>query len=152
MMKFGPTSTSVLVVAIVLISSPYNANAFSFIPTHATAFVPTHTAAFQPQTSSLYSTRPPTPTGGGIHSFMDGDDMDSVEGIESLGGDPSFFLDESEFKEVEKSFLSQKEETEKVNTTDEWKLGDGPQPLTASEDADDDAGWNGEVIEDAYFD
>ena len=83
---------------------------------------------------------------------MDGDDMDSVEGIESLGGDPSFFLDESEFKEVEKSFLSQKEETEKVNTTDEWKLGDGPQPLTASEDADDDAGWNGEVIEDAYFD
>lgn len=104
----------------------------------------------------LHSARPPTVEGGGIHSFMDGDDMDSVEGIESLGGDPSFFLDPEEMAQVmKKTFEKEQEEEQTQPLADDWKLGDGPRPRGVSaqeENDDDDELWDGNPIEDAYFD
>ena len=99
----------------------------------------------------------------GTWTYMDGDDMDSVEAIEALGGDASFFLDaEPEEEETrDGNFEAPKslgmEGKGREEKDDGWRLGDGPRRWGGVEEAEEDGGgkefmWDGTVDEDAYFD
>ena len=85
--------------------------------------------------------------------------MDSIEGIEALGGDASFFLDPEEVLPTlfpNDEGVEEKPQTGANSSGDDggWKLGDGPRPNAPSSGGGDEDGglWDGNVVEDAYFD
>ena len=72
----------------------------------------------------------PPPGGEGTWTYMDGDDMDTVEAIEALGGDASFFFDappptaEATTTMDDPAANVVEGGVEKVEKGDSWRLGE----------------------------
>ena len=102
----------------------------------------------------------------GVYTYMDGDDMDSIEAIEALGGDPGFWTPPKEEEEEEKEGGGGGGEKEKEVVAipkfmkdvegGEWKATDGlgPKPEKVGEFEKMEEGWEWDGVEDegAYFD
>mmetsp|Transcript_17145 Transcript_17145/g.35275 ORF Transcript_17145/g.35275 Transcript_17145/m.35275 type:complete len:158 (-) Transcript_17145:57-530(-) len=72
---------SIMLQSITILFSPTSVSSFSPLPTF-------HNRPLHLQPTRL---RLSVPKDEGIWTYMDGDDMDTIEGIEAMGGDPDFF-------------------------------------------------------------